>query len=158
MAPSHSLAKLGSPLEDRGDEPAIHQHVSSPFFQKFGIAVQDSAEETTLVRPHHSNLKAADLYGPSPSSLFYDKCLSSDVCPPTKLGSLLGNRGDDCSNGFQVWFFIIDFSCTVFVVFLCWTSCWSILQFQFRSLCVIWKGTAHTKQVQIEIRRRSEKK
>ena len=46
------------------EEPAFHQHVSSPFFQKFGIAFQDSAEETTLVRPLHSNLEAADSYGP----------------------------------------------------------------------------------------------
>ena len=27
-------AKLGSPLENRGEEPAIHQHVSSPLYQK----------------------------------------------------------------------------------------------------------------------------
>ena len=84
------------------EEPAIHQHISSPLFQKFGIAFQDSAEETTLVRPHHSNLKAADSYGPSPSSLFYDECLSLDVCPPTKRGSPLENRGDYGSNGLQV--------------------------------------------------------
>ena len=42
------------------EEPAIHQHVSSPLFKKFGVVFQDSAEETTLVRPLHSNLKAAD--------------------------------------------------------------------------------------------------
>ena len=75
------------------EEPVIRQHVSSPLFKKFGIAFQDSAEETTLVRPLHSNLKAADSYGPSPSSLFYDKCLSLDMRPPAELGSPLENMG-----------------------------------------------------------------
>ena len=77
------------------EEPVIRQHVSSPLFKKFGIAFQDSAEETTLVRPLHSNLEAADSYGPYPSSLFYDECLCSDVCPPAKLGSPLENRGEE---------------------------------------------------------------
>jgi len=45
-------AELGSPLENRGEEPAINQHVSSRLFQKCGIMYQDSAEETTLARPH----------------------------------------------------------------------------------------------------------
>ena len=52
------------------EELAIHQHVFSPLFQKFDIAFQDSAEETPLVKPLCSNVKAADSYGPFPSSLF----------------------------------------------------------------------------------------
>ena len=104
QSPLGGLISSWLPFQDSesGEEPAIHQHFPSPLFQKFGIVVQDSVEETTLIRPLHSNLKSAGSYGAVPSSLFYDKCLCSDMCPLAKFGSPIENRRDDCLNGFQV--------------------------------------------------------
>ena len=71
QASLNGLLSSWSPFQESesGEEQGIPQHLPSPLFQNFDIKVQDS-KETTLIQPLHNNIKAADLYGPFPSSVF----------------------------------------------------------------------------------------